>query len=310
MNKFFYPFNDYLQSTFGQKVYKVSVDAGFSCPNLDGKLSDAGCVFCNNKAFSFFTKNKDFSLEEQIAQGIDYARRRFKAKKYIIYYQSFSNTYGDLDFLKKQYSVIKKFNDVVGLAISTRPDCIDEAKLDLIESFSRDYKVYIEYGLQSVYDKTLNCLNRNHSFVDFSKAIELTANRNINIGVHIILGLPNENKEACLKEARILSKLPIWGIKFHCLHVVKDTSLERIYQKGEFKPISEDEYVDRLVSFLEILPRNWVVLRLVSDAQKGLLICPDWVNRKQEVIKKIEAEFARRKTYQGFFHEGIDRKNS
>jgi len=310
MNRFFYSFNDYLQDTFGERVHRISVDAGFVCPNLDGKLSDAGCIFCNNKAFSFFTNNRGVSLEEQISQGMDYARRRFKAKKYIIYYQSFSNTYGDIDFLKKQYSVIKKFDDVVGLAISTRPDCIDEEKLDLIESFSRDYKIYIEYGLQSVYDRTLKYINRNHSFADFERAIELTANRNINIGVHIILGLPKESKEDCLSEARILSKFPIWGIKFHCLHVVGDTLLEKIYQKGSFRPISEDEYVDRIVSFLEIVPRNWVILRLVSDAQKDLLISPNWVNKKQNVIKKIKEEFSRRKTYQGFFHEGIGCKNS
>ena len=155
MDKYFYSFNEYLKDKFGQRVHRISLDGSFSCPNIDGTLSGSGCVFCNNKAFSYFAKNREFALEKQVVQSMDYARGRFKAKKFIAYFQSFSNTYGTVDFLNQQYSIIRKFSDIVGLAISTRPDCIDEKKLDLIESFAKDYAVYIEYGAQTIHDKPL-----------------------------------------------------------------------------------------------------------------------------------------------------------
>jgi len=304
MKRRFYSFNEYLKEKFGVRVHRISLDAGFGCPNLDGTLSSEGCIFCNNKAFSHFAKSKPVSLEEQIKQSIKYTRKRFGAKKFIAYFQSFSNTYGELEFLKKQYAVIRKFSNIVGIAISTRPDCIDDSKLDLIEKFAKDYAVYIEYGLQTAKDDTLKLLNRNHTFFDFKRAVELTARRdNINIGVHVILGLPKETKADILSTALILSTMPLWGVKFHCLHAVKQTSLEDRYNKGKVKLSSEDEYIDNLVSFLELVPDDWVVLRLVSDADRKLLVGPAWINGKQRILKRIEEEFKKRKTYQGILHE-------
>ncbi|MBU1121958.1 MAG: TIGR01212 family radical SAM protein [Candidatus Omnitrophota bacterium] len=295
-------FNRYLQDKFGVRVHRISVNAGFGCPNFDGTKSREGCIFCNNKAFSHYTNLKGVSLEEQITQGMKYARNRFKAKKFILYFQSFSNTYADISTLREKYSYIKKFDDIVGLAISTRPDCIDKEKLDMIEGFCSDYEVYLEYGLGSVGDKTLELINRNHLFIDFVKAVELTTKYNINIGVHLILGLPGEKIDDMFETARILSKMPLWGVKFHCLHVVKDTGLEKLYNNREIELLSQDEYVNILVRALEIIPDNWVILRLVSDADRSQLIAPLWINNKQEVLRKIEAELVKRNSCQGLLN--------
>jgi len=304
MDEYFYSFNRYLRDKFGQRVHRISLDAGFSCPNTDGTISNQGCIFCNNKAFSYFSRLSSLSLEEQIIQAKEYARERFKVKKYIAYFQSNSNTYGDIGLLKKQYDVVRKFDDIVGIAISTRPDCIDEEKLSLIENFAKDYEVYIEYGLQTIHDKTLKLINRGHTFADFQRAVELTSARdNINIGAHVILGLPGESRQNMLATARILAKMPLWGVKFHVLHVVKDTILADMYEETNLKLLSLDEYADILVSFLELLPKNQVILRLVSDTHRDLLVAPSWVNDKEKALKRIEGEFKKRQTYQGALYE-------
>jgi len=304
MDEYFYSFNRYLRDKFGQRVHRISLDAGFNCPNTDGTISNQGCIFCNNKAFSYFSRLSSLSLEEQIIQAKEYARERFKVKKFIAYFQSNSNTYGDLDLLRKQYDVVRKFDDIVGIAMSTRPDCIDEEKLSLIEDFAKDYEVYIEYGLQTIHDKTLKLINRGHTFADFQRAVELTSERrNINIGAHVILGLSGETKPDMLATARILAKMPLWGVKFHALHVVKDTLLADMYEEANLKLLSLDEYADILVSFLELLPKDQVILRLVSDAHRDLLVAPSWVNDKEKALKRIEGEFKKRQTHQGVLYE-------
>jgi len=304
MDEYFYSFNRYLRDKFSQRVHRISLDAGFNCPNTDGTISNQGCIFCNNKAFSYFSRLSSLKLEEQIIQAKAYARERFKVKKFIAYFQSNSNTHGDLDLLRKQYDVVRKFDDIVGIAISTRPDCIDEEKLSLIDDFTKDYEVYVEYGLQTIHDKTLKLINRGHTFADFQRAVELTLARdNINIGVHVILGLPEETKLDMLATARVLAKMPIWGIKFHALHVVRDTLLADMHEKVNQKLLSLDEYADILVSFLELLPRSQVILRLVSDAHRDLLVAPSWVNDKEKALKRIEGEFKKRQTVQGALYE-------
>ena len=235
---------------------------------------------------------------------MEYARRRFKARKFIAYFQSFTSTYGKAEFLRRQYGVIRRFDNIVGIAISTRPDCIDEDKLDIIESFTDKYEVYIEYGLQTIHNRTLKAVNRNHTFDDFKKAVDITHRRkDIRISAHIILGLPGETKEDMLETARVISAMPLWGIKFHCLHIVKQTALEKMYNEGKVRLLSENKYVDILINFLEYMPKDCVILRLVSDADRDLLIAPKWINEKQRVLKKIESEFELRKTYQGRLYE-------
>lgn len=300
MKERFYSFNNYLKKKFGERVHRISLNAGFSCPNLDGTKSSQGCIFCNNRAFSRFVRAESGDINEQIRKSIETASRRFKAKKYILYFQSFSNTYGEIDFLREKYDSIRKFDNFVGLAVSTRPDCINEEKLDLLESFTKDYAVYLEYGLQTAHDKTLKLINTNYTFDDFRKSVDLTIKRkNIFIGVHLILGLPGETKEDMFRTIQELSLLPLWGVKLHCLHVVKDTKLEKMYNNREVGILDEDEYIDILADCLKLMPKHWVILRLVSDADRDLLIAPLWLNQKQRVLKKIEEEFQRRDIYQG-----------
>lgn len=294
----YYSFNQFLRERFKCRVWKLSLDANFSCPNRDGTLSKEGCIFCNNEAFSYFT-GKGLSLREQIIHSIEYAQKRFKAEKFIAYFQSFTNTYGEVDRLKEKYDTIREFPQIVGLAISTRPDCIDKEKIELIQSYTQDYLVWIEYGLQSIYDKHLEFLNRGHSFQDFLKALELTRARGIFIGAHLILGLPNQTRDEVVNTAKVLSRLPLNGIKFHCLHVVKNTLLERLYNQGMIRLFSEQEYVESVCDFLEFIPREWVILRLVSEASADYLIAPSWLNQKQIVLKKIEEELERRNSWQG-----------
>jgi len=300
MKRRYYSYNQYLREKFGCRVHKLSLDAGFSCPNFDGSLSRTGCIFCNNRAFSPFSREPGLSLEDQIIRSMSFSKKRFKAKKFIAYFQSFSSTYADPAELKKKYDVIRKFKDIVGLAISTRPDCIDKAKLDLIGGYAQDYRVYLEYGLQTMHDRTLQKINRNHSFVDFTRAVEMTAKRkNIHTSAHVIIGLPGEGEKEIKETASAVAGLPLWGIKFHCLHAVKDTVLADMYDRGEVSLLSEDEYIDLLIQFLEIIPEQWVILRLVSDADRDCLIAPQWVNQKQRILQKIEKELETRDTRQG-----------
>ncbi len=303
-NRLYYSFNNFLKDKFKCRVHKLSLNAGFTCPNLDGTKDNKGCIFCDNKAFSPYlgSSKKEFSLEEQIRTAMDYSRKRFKAKKFIAYFQSYTNTYADKKVLEKKFSIIKKFPDIVGLSISTRPDCIDKEKLDLIEGFSQDYMVWLEYGLQTADDKGLKYLNRNHTYRDFVKAVELTRDRNIFIGTHLILGIPGQTPKDMLSTAKTISTLPISGVKFHCLHVVRDTPLEPLYKDKEVSLMSESEYIKIIVQFLELIPSYWVILRLISTADRDCLIAPNWINRKQEVIKGIEDELVKKGSYQGKFY--------
>lgn len=298
MEEYFYSFNDYLKDKFGQRVQRLSLNAGFTCPNRDGKIGREGCIYCNDRGFSPFA-NSRLSLKQQIRQSMDYAGKRYKAKKFVAYFQNASNTYAPLNNLKKAYNVIKEFPEIVGLYISTRPDCIDEKRLDIISSYCKDYDVWIEYGLQSIHDRTLKFINRGHSLHEFVKAVEMTAERNIKIGVHVILGLPGETKEDMLKTAKKIARLPVSGIKFHVLHVLKDTKLERYYKEDRIKLLTFKEYVDNICDFLEITSPLCIIFRLISDAREDFLLAPKWINRKSEVITAIKKEFDKRGTKQG-----------
>lgn len=298
MKEYFYSFSDYLKEKFGERVQRLSLNAGFTCPNRDGKIGSEGCIYCNDEGYSPFAKSR-LSLKQQIRQSMDFASERYKAKKFIAYFQNATNTYAPLDKLKKTYDVIKEFPDIVGLYISTRPDCIDEKGLDLIESYSKNYDVWIEYGLQSIHERTLKFINRGHSVHDFVKAVNMTAARNIKVGVHVILGLPGETRDDMLNTAEKLTKLAVSGIKFHMLHVLKDTKLEQHHKEGKIQLLTFGEYVDVVCDFLEIINPKCVVFRLVSDARDDFLIAPKWINRKSEVITAIKDEFKRRGTKQG-----------
>ena len=298
MGKFYYSFNDYLKKRFGVRVHRLSLNAGFACPNRDGTLSREGCIFCNQEGFANFPKS-NISLEEQITDSISFFKKRFKAEKFIAYFQNSTNTYASLDKLKKAYDTIKKFDDIVGLSISTRPDCIDEERLNLIKSYSDKYDVWLEYGLQSVHDKTLKDINRGHTFAQFRKAVEATAPKNIKTSCHVILGLSGEVGSDMMETARAISNLPLSGVKIHILHVLKNTKLEDFYRQGKIKLLEEEEYVGLVCDFLEHLNPDFVIMRLVSNAREDILVAPKWINNKQDILKKIDREFEKRGSRQG-----------
>lgn len=233
-------------------------------------------------------------------KSIDFAKRRYKAGKFIAYFQNATNTYASCSKLKKAYDIIRQFPDIVGLYVSTRPDCVDEKKLDLIKSYSKDYDVWVEYGLQSAHDRTLRFVNRRHTFHDFVKAVEMTSERNIKVGAHVILGLPGETRDDMLKTANKISALPVSGIKLHVLHVLRKTKLEKYYDRGDIRLLSLDEYVNAVCDFLERMSPGCVIFRLVSDANPDFLVAPKWINRKSEAINAIKKEFEKRKTRQGY----------
>lgn len=299
MQKHYYSFNQHLRKTFGTKVHRLSLDAGFSCPNIDGSLSNKGCSFCNNKAFSRYS-NQNKPVRQQITESMQFARKRYKAKKFIAYFQSFTNTYADIKNLAEKYNQIKGFKDIVGISVSTRPDCIDKEKLDLLSEFSKEYKVYLEYGLQSIHDKTLKRINRKHNFAAFKKAIKLTKNyKDIHPAAHIILGLPGETKENMLKTAKTLAKMPLWGLKIHCLHVVKDTTLARQHKNNKVKLLNKSQYLDILIDFLQYIPKDFVILRLVSDANPSQLVAPRWINQKSKILQELDKRLEEQNIWQG-----------
>jgi uncharacterized protein len=277
----YYRYSDYLKKRFGVRVHKISVDAGFSCPNRDGKISTAGCLYCNNRAFSFQSRNgRKLSIEEQIETGIAHARRRFKAEKFIVYFQAYTNTYADAGHLKSVYDKIRKFKDIVSLSIATRPDCVDRGILNLIASYSKDYEVWVEYGLQSIHDKTLDFINRGHSYNDFLDAFTLTRGYPIKICVHLILGLPGETDDMMLETAGEMSRLGIDGIKIHPLHVVRSTALERMYRENRYTPLDLNSYLKILGRFIGCLSPDIVIQRLNAFCPKEILVAPDWVSQR------------------------------
>lgn len=295
----YYKFSRYLREKFGCRVFKISVNAGFGCPNFDGTLSRKGCIYCNNYAFSPSLREKNKPIEEQVKNGIEYGKKRYKAEKFIVYFQPYTNTYASVEILKEKYDVIKKFPEVSGIAIGTRPDCIDEEKLNLIESYTENYEVWIEYGLQSIHDKTLKLINRNHTYKDFLKAVEMTKERNIKICAHVIIGLPGEGKKEIIETAKECGKLKLDGIKIHPLHIVKNTQLEKWYKEGRYTPLEMKEYVEMVISFLEYLWPNTVIQRLTADCPDEFLIAPEWIHKKQKLLKIIEEEMDEKNTYQG-----------
>ncbi|MFH1771940.1 MAG: TIGR01212 family radical SAM protein [Candidatus Omnitrophota bacterium] len=299
MREKYYSFNHYLKEKFGQRVHRISIDAGFDCPNIDGTLSKDGCSYCNNKGFSVNT-GKLKSIEDQIEEAIAFYPKRFKVQKFIAYFQPNTNTYADVETLREKYDIIKKYPQIIGLFISTRPDCVDDEKIKLLSSYAKKYLVWVEYGLQTTDDRLLIEINRNHTYEDFLSALNLTRRYGINVAAHLIFGLPGQNHEKIMEDARRLSNLDIQGIKFHILHVLKKTKLEGRYNKGGFKLLSEAEYVRLICDFLERLPSDLAVLRLVSTANPDYLIAPKWINNKHAVIDAINREFIRRGTCQGF----------
>lgn len=299
MHKRYNDFNGYLRSIFGCRVQKVSLDAGLTCPNRDGTKSVEGCIYCNKTGSGTGAFKTGLSIREQLIRGREALKRRYKAKGFLAYFQSFSNTYAPLEHLRRIYEEALDVRDIVGLCIGTRPDCVDEDIVKLLEGYARDYLVWIEYGLQSIHNETLNRINRGHTYEDFLRAVEMTKGRGINICTHIILGLPGEDRKKMLETARALSMLDIQGIKIHLLYVLKGTKMEKMYRRGEYRCLEQDEYAGLVCDFLEILPPQWVIQRLTSDPHLNELVAPAWALHKRETLDLIHKKMDERDTWQG-----------
>jgi len=284
---------------FGCRVQKITIDAGFSCPNRDGKISTGGCIYCNVRGSGTGAHAKGLSVTDQIIQGKKALSKRYKAKKFIAYFQSFSNTYGPFDRLKNLYAQALAIEDVVGLSIGTRPDCVNEPILELLQGYAENYLVWIEYGLQSANDSTLAFINRGHDVMCFKQAVLATKNRGINICAHVILGLPNETKAHVLETARVVSDMEIDGIKIHLLYVVRGTALDKLYSAGEYRCLEQQEYADLVCDFLEHIPKNMVIQRLTGDPHPEELVAPMWALKKTENMALIKKTLEKRDSWQG-----------
>jgi len=292
-------FNTYLRGMFGCRVQKITVDAGLTCPNRDGTLSTGGCIYCNVRGPGTGAYLRGLSIAEQVRQGKDRLSKRYKAKKFIAYFQSFSNTYAPVETLRRLYEEALTVEGVVGLSIGTRPDCTDEPVLALLTEYTGHYLVWLEYGLQSAHDTTLRRINRGHDRACFRDAVERTRGRGISICAHVILGLPGETREDMLETARFIADLGLDGVKIHLLYVVRGTPLADLYGQGQYRCLEQDEYVDLVCDFLERLPERMVIQRLTGDPHPEELVAPAWALKKAENLLRIRERLEERNTWQG-----------
>lgn len=297
--KLYNDYNSYLREKYGCKVYRIGLDAGFSCPNRDGTKGTLGCLYCNEDGSRASYADPQLSVKDQLSKRIEYLKKNKGASKFIAYFQAFTNTHSPVEKLKSVYDGICGFNDIVGLSIGTRPDSVDSKKIDLISSYKEKYETWIEYGLQSSHDRTLKLLDRGHTFKDFTDAVGITRSGGIKVSCHVILGLPGETKSDMLETARKLSQLNIDGIKIHLLHVLKGSRLEELYLSGKVTTLKHDEYAGLVCDFLENLSAKILIQRLTGEGPKEKHVAPSWALDKLSTIDKIKKELVRRNSWQG-----------
>lgn len=297
----YYEFGDFLKNIFPWKVQKISVNAGFTCPNRDGKKGWGGCTYCNNQTFSPEYCHTEKSVSGQLEEGIRFFSHKYPEMKYLAYFQAYTNTYDELESLKTKYEEALTYPGVVGLIVGTRPDCMPEALLDYFTELSHRTFVLIEYGLESTLDKTLTRINRGHTYAESEDAIRRTSAKGIFTGAHLILGLPGESRKDILQHAEVLSSLPITTLKLHQLQLIRNTRMAKEYAEHpeQFHLYTADEYIDLAIDFIERLNPSMVVERFVSQSPKELLIAPDWGLKNFEFTAKVNKRIAERNTWQG-----------
>ena len=296
------PYNDYgqwIRQQFDFRVQKISIDAGFSCPNRDGKVSHGGCTFCDNRTFNPSYCQPSKSISQQLEDGKAFFRRKYPDMKYLAYFQAYSNTYAPLDTLKQRYEEALSSDDVVGLVIGTRPDCVDDATLDYLEELGRQCFLIVEYGVESVDDATLQRINRGHDFSCSRNAIQRTHDRGITTCAHIILGLPGETPEENIRQASIVSDLPIAILKLHQLQIIDGTPLASEYASKPFRLYTADEYIDLCISYLERLRHDIIIERFVSQSPADMLVAPKWGLKNHEFTDRLVNRMKEMQTWQG-----------
>ena len=299
-----YTINDFLKEKFNEKIYKVSLDGGFTCPNRDGTLSSGGCIFCSENGSGDFTSGKIKSIHQQIDEQIELVSKKYKGDKYIAYFQNFTNTYADVKYLRKIYEEALSHKNIVGLAIATRPDCLPKEVLDFLDEINKKTFLWVELGLQTANDEVAKYFNRAYETEIYGKAAENLNKLNIKFVTHIIIGLPKEKEDDYLETAMLAQNLGTWGIKIHLMYVVKDTPLEKMYLSGKLKVNEKDEYVEKVVNVLEILSPNTVVHRMTGDGDRETLVAPLWSIKKIDVLNSIHKELKKRNSYQGKLYNG------
>lgn len=297
--KRYYDLKSYWRNRFGCTVYKLPIDAGFTCPNRNGAIATGGCLYCDGRGSRLRQEGPLPAVAEQIKRGQTYYRQQRQAGKFIAYFQTFTNTYGPRDKLKKLYDEALAQEDVIGLSIGTRPDCVSEEVLELLADYGRRVHIWLEFGLQSIHDRTLEAINRGHNYHQFLDAITRSAGRNILICVHVIVGLPGESRADVLATAKALAALPIDGIKIHLLLALRGTVLGELHAKGQLAMIEKEEYVQTVCDMLELLPPGMVIQRLTADGYRDVFLAPAWAAAKMEVLNAIDRELEIRGTFQG-----------
>lgn len=280
-------FNKYLKDKFGQKVYKISLDGGFTCPNRDGKIETRGCIFCSKGGSGDFAQNRNLSITEQIESGKKIVEKKIKSGKYIAYFQAFTNTYAPVEILKAKYSEAINHPDIVALSIATRPDCLGDDVIELLDEMNKIKPVFVELGLQTIHSDSAKYIRRGYSLEVYNEAVKKLKNIGVNIVVHIILGLPNESEEDMLESVKYVCQSQIDGIKLQLLHIIAGTDLAKDYEKGLFKTLEFDEYVELIAKCVAIIPKNIVIHRLTGDGAKKDLIAPLWSADKKRVLNAI-----------------------
>lgn len=297
--------NNFLKEKFGEKIYKVSLDAGFTCPNRDGTLAYGGCSFCSESGSGEFTGNKSKSIYEQIDEQIKFIEKKFKGNKFIAYFQNFTNTYGELDYLEKIYNDALSHPNIIGLAIATRPDCIDDDILNLLETLNKKTFLWVELGLQTINDEVAQAFNRAYETEIYEKCCQKLKEKNIKFVTHIIIGLPYEKENDYLKTAIFAENCGTWGLKIHLLYVNKNTKIELLYNNSILKTQQKDEYVNKVVNILENVSYNIVIHRMTGDGDKKNLIAPLWSLNKKDVLNSIHKLLKTKNSYQGKLKEDL-----
>ena len=280
-------FNKYLKDKFGQKVYKISLDGGFTCPNRDGKTGTRGCIFCSKGGSGDFAESREMSITEQIENGKKRVEKKIKSGKYIAYFQAFTNTYAPVEILRQKYEEAINHPDIVALSIATRPDCLGDDVLRLLDEMNKIKPVFVELGLQTIHQKSAKYIRRGYDLSVYDKAVRDLKKIGVNVVVHVILGLPNESENDMLETVKYVCESGANGIKLQLLHVIDGTDLAKDYEKGLFKTLEFDEYVNLIVKCVKIIPKDIVIHRLTGDGAKKDLIAPLWSADKKRVLNAI-----------------------
>lgn len=292
-------FNRHLRDTFGGKVFKVSLDAGFTCPNRDGTKGWGGCIYCSPRGSGDFAGAVTHSVEQQFSEVKERMQKKWPKALYLAYFQAYTNTYAPVCELRKLYEEALRQEGVVGISLATRPDCLPGEVLDYLEELNKRTYLWVELGLQSIHDRTMEWVKRGHSYAEFLEGVAALHARGIRICVHIILGFPGETYEDMMATARAVAALPVQGVKIHLLHILKGTPLAKLFEKEPFPLLTSEEYVSLVVDILEILPSDMIIHRLTGDGPPNDLIAPLWSRKKWEILNAIDRELVQRNTWQG-----------